>query len=154
MKAKLSALRFFSAMTVGGKFSARPSVRFRLATAFFVFAAIASSTNISLADEDGVSFWIPGLFGSLAATPQQPGWSLASIYHHTAVSASGNAPVAREITSEERRGETKPNARAARQFSADCHRGEKAQRPKLRSHGYLFGSLALSAQGMSASRRS
>jgi hypothetical protein len=25
------------------------------------------------ADEGGVSFWVPGFFGSLAATPQQPG---------------------------------------------------------------------------------
>jgi len=92
------ALRFFAAMTVGGKLPGRACIRFRLATAFFAFAAIASSTNISLADEDGASFWIPGLFGSLAATPQQPGWSLTSIYYHTDVSASGNAAVAREIT--------------------------------------------------------
>jgi hypothetical protein len=50
------------------------------------------------ADEDGVSFWIPGFFGSLAAAPQQPGWSLTSILYNTNVSASGNAAVAREIT--------------------------------------------------------
>jgi hypothetical protein len=53
---------------------------------------------MSLADEDGVSFWIPGFFGSLAATPQQPGWSLTSIYYHTDVSGSGNIAVSREIT--------------------------------------------------------
>jgi hypothetical protein len=70
----------------------------RVATAFFVFIAIAGSASISFADEDGVSFWIPGFFGSLAAVPQQPGWSLTSIYYHTDVSASGNAAVAREIT--------------------------------------------------------
>jgi hypothetical protein len=40
------------------------------------------SSNQASADEGGVSFWIPGLFGSLAATPQQPGWSLANIYYH------------------------------------------------------------------------
>jgi hypothetical protein len=50
------------------------------------------------ADENGVSFWVPGFFGSLAATPQQPGWSLASIYYHTDVSGSGNIAVSREIT--------------------------------------------------------
>jgi hypothetical protein len=50
------------------------------------------------ADEDGVSFWIPGFFGSLAATPQQPGWSFAGINYYTNVSASGNAAVSREIT--------------------------------------------------------
>ena len=45
-----------------------------------------------------MSFWIPGFFGSLAAVPQQPGWSLTSIFYNTNVSASGNAAVAREIT--------------------------------------------------------
>ena len=30
----------------------------------------------------GLSFWLPGLFGSLAATPQQPDWSLGMIYIH------------------------------------------------------------------------
>jgi hypothetical protein len=54
--------------------------------------------NSARADEDGVSFWIPGFFGSLAAAPQQPGWSLTSILYNTNVSASGNAAVAREIT--------------------------------------------------------
>jgi hypothetical protein len=97
MRPNLGALRSFAAMTVVRKLSGRPRVRFRLATAFFAFAAITYSTNISLADEDGVSFWVPGFFGSLAATPQQPGWSLTSIYYHTDVSASGNAAVAREI---------------------------------------------------------
>lgn len=50
------------------------------------------------ADEDGISFWIPGFFGSLAATPQQPGWSVTSILYNTNVSATGNAAVARAIT--------------------------------------------------------
>ncbi|WP_249144310.1 transporter [Bradyrhizobium lablabi] len=50
------------------------------------------------ADEGGVSFWIPGFFGSLAATPTQPGWSLTSIYYHTSVSAGGDVARAREIT--------------------------------------------------------
>ena len=27
----------------------------------------------AMADEGGVSFWLPGFFGSLAAAPQQPG---------------------------------------------------------------------------------
>jgi hypothetical protein len=52
----------------------------------------------SKADEGGVSFWIPGLFGSLAATPQQPGWSLGNIYYHTSVSAGGDVARAREFT--------------------------------------------------------
>lgn len=49
--------------------------------------AVASAPALTLADESGVSFWIPGLFGSLAATPQQPGFSLATINYFTDVAA-------------------------------------------------------------------
>ena len=76
----------------------RSHVWARVLTACVAFAAVAFTTTMSLADEDGVSFWIPGFFGSLAAAPQQPGWSLTSILYNTNVSASGNAAVAREIT--------------------------------------------------------
>jgi hypothetical protein len=41
---------------------------------------------------------VPGFFGSLAATPQQPGWSFAAINYYTNVSASGDAAVSKEIT--------------------------------------------------------
>jgi hypothetical protein len=63
----------------------------------FLSAAIAVPT-VALADEGGLSFWIPGFFGSLAATPEQPGFSLASIYYHTTVSAGADVARAREIT--------------------------------------------------------
>jgi hypothetical protein len=66
--------------------------------AWLALVILVLTPNISHADEDGISFWIPGTFGSLAAVPQQPGWSLTSIYYHDNVSASGNAAVAREIT--------------------------------------------------------
>jgi hypothetical protein len=66
-----------------------------LALAFSVALAVPT---MSFADENGVSFWIPGLFGSLAAAPQQPGWSFAAINYYTNVSASGNVAVSREIT--------------------------------------------------------
>jgi len=39
------------------------------------------------ADEGGVSFWLPGNFGSLAAVPGTPGWSWATVYYHTSVSS-------------------------------------------------------------------
>ena len=55
-------------------------------------------SHVALADEGGVSMWLPGLFGSLAAVPQQPGWSLSSIYYHTSVSAGGDVALAREFT--------------------------------------------------------
>jgi hypothetical protein len=59
--------------------------------------AVALFSQASKADEGGVSFWIPGFFGSLAATPQQPGWSLATIYYHTTVSAGRDVALAREF---------------------------------------------------------
>ena len=61
-------------------------------------AVITATPRISFADENGVSFWVPGFFGSLAATPQQPGWSFAGVNYYTNVSASGNAAVSKEIT--------------------------------------------------------
>jgi hypothetical protein len=45
-----------------------------------VAALLVLPFQIAHADEGGVSFWLPGLFGSLAAVPVTPGWSLASIY--------------------------------------------------------------------------
>jgi hypothetical protein len=56
-----------------------------------------SVPTVATADEGGVSFWLPGFFGSLAATPQQPGWSLTSIYYHTSVSAGADVARAREF---------------------------------------------------------
>jgi hypothetical protein len=64
----------------------------------FVAAAVACAASAALADENGISFWVPGFFGSLASTPQVPGWALASIYYHTDVSASGGAALSREIS--------------------------------------------------------
>lgn len=53
--------------------------------------------QISRADESGVSFWLPGLYGSLSAVPTTPGWSLGTIYYHTSVNATGAAAAAREF---------------------------------------------------------
>src|SRR5437868_12817514 len=73
--------------------------RCRLGVAAIVLApAIMFFSHCALADEGGVSFWVPGFFGSLAATPQQPGWSLATIYYHTSVSAGADVARAREFT--------------------------------------------------------
>ena len=41
----------------------------------------------SYADDGGISFWLPGLFGSLAAVPGVPGWAFASIYVHPSAKA-------------------------------------------------------------------
>ena len=53
-------------------------------------AAVLASSS-SQADEGGLSFYLPGSFGSLAATPGVPGWSWATIYYHSDVAAGANA---------------------------------------------------------------
>ena len=60
-------------------------------------ATLLLCPGISRADESGTSFWLPGQFGSLAAAPVTPGWSLGAVYYHTSVEASGNAAAAPEI---------------------------------------------------------
>ncbi len=61
------------------------------------FAAAGFAAGASFADEGGVSFWVPGLYGSLAAVPGTPGWSLGTVYYHTSVSAGADVARAREI---------------------------------------------------------
>jgi hypothetical protein len=63
-----------------------------------LIAASLFSPAISKADEGGVSFWLPGNFGSLAAAPGQPGWSVGTVYYHTSVDASGAVAAARQVT--------------------------------------------------------
>jgi hypothetical protein len=91
-----NTLRWFARDS--GKRFAASNLCFHLGMFFSLFVAAFCATTSARADEDGVSFWIPGFFGSLAAAPQQPGWSLTSIYYHTDVSANGNAALSREIT--------------------------------------------------------
>jgi len=63
-----------------------------------VVAITLVAPQLAQADEGGVSFWLPGLFGSLAAVPQQqPGWAFATFYYHTSVSAGGDVALAREF---------------------------------------------------------
>jgi hypothetical protein len=91
-----------TARCIAVQLSRRSSGRARIAPPLVVvtLAAVISATapTHSFADENGVSFWIPGFFGSLAATPQQPGWSFAAINYYTNVSGSGNVAVSKEIT--------------------------------------------------------
>jgi len=60
-------------------------------------AALALATQLACADEAGESFWTPGSFGSLAATPSQPGFSLTSGYYHTSTTAGSDVARARLI---------------------------------------------------------
>src|SRR5262249_20317468 len=56
----------------------------------YVFAALLPLffSDRALADEAGVSFWLPGQFGSFAATPSNPGWSFESTFYHATAAAS------------------------------------------------------------------
>jgi hypothetical protein len=51
------------------------------------------ATAPAAADEGGVGLWLPGLYGSLAATQQVPGWSLGITGIGQSVSDFGNAHV-------------------------------------------------------------
>jgi hypothetical protein len=44
----------------------------------------------AFADEGGVSFWFPGQYGSLAAVPAEPAWSMPLIYYHNSSDARGS----------------------------------------------------------------
>lgn len=75
-----------------------PSVASPVLAVTVAVAISAATPNVSLADEDGVSFWIPGLYGSLAAAPEVPGWAVGIVNLYNPVGASGNAAAAREVT--------------------------------------------------------
>jgi hypothetical protein len=63
-----------------------------------VAAVLALPVQIAHADEGGVTFWVPGLYGSLAAVPQQaPGWNVTDIYWHDSVSAGADVARSREF---------------------------------------------------------
>jgi len=62
-----------------------------------ILAMSAALSDATYADESGVSYWLPGRFSSLAATPAVPGWSMAEVYYHTSVSAFSAAAASREI---------------------------------------------------------
>ena len=80
------------------KYRRHRSFLLSLTTTTVLTLGIASSiSGPSHADETGVSFWLPGLFGSLAAVPQQPGWSLTVINYYDSVGASGAVAAEREI---------------------------------------------------------
>jgi hypothetical protein len=66
--------------------------------AFLVVGMLAATSDRAVADEGGVSFWLPGQFGSLAALPGVPGWSLGLVNYYPSVSANGAVAAAREVT--------------------------------------------------------
>jgi hypothetical protein len=68
-----------------------------IAACGFALAVLTCIPRAAVADENGISVWLPGIYGSLAAAPQRPGWSLSTVYYHTSVSDQGSAAASREI---------------------------------------------------------
>ncbi len=54
--------------------------------------ALGLSFDSARADESGVSFWIPGQYGSLAAVAPAPGWALPTSFYHYSGDAEPDAP--------------------------------------------------------------
>lgn len=69
----------------------------RLLGSLLVSGAIFLTPKVANADQGGISFWLPGAFGSLAATPLQPGWAMGAIYIHSDVRAGGDVAASRTI---------------------------------------------------------
>ena len=67
----------------------------KIVATLITIGAVVTVPRISIADEGGISFWLPGQFGSLAAVPGVPGWSLGLVNYYTSVSASGAVAAAR-----------------------------------------------------------
>lgn len=68
-------------------------MRKTLKEGFLVTLSIGLGVSVSLslrADEGGTSFWLPGQYGSLAAVPGDPGWSLPLVYYHASIDADGS----------------------------------------------------------------
>jgi hypothetical protein len=64
--------------------------RWRVAAAFLALCICASSADRAKADQGGLSYWLPGTFGSLAAAPGVPGWAYSTIYLHVQERAQGD----------------------------------------------------------------
>lgn len=60
-------------------------------------AGITNARTPAHADQGGISFWLPGSFGSLAAIPGAPGWAWGTIYIHTTANAGGDVASSRAI---------------------------------------------------------
>src|SRR5262249_32791427 len=82
-------------ITMSAKIPLRGSPRSFAAVA--LTATLAFAATPARADQGGISFWLPGAFGSLAATPTTPGWALGTIYLHTSVRAGGDVAASRAI---------------------------------------------------------
>ncbi|MDB5626503.1 MAG: hypothetical protein JWR73_2305 [Tardiphaga sp.] len=95
------------------------------------------ATSGARADESATSFWLPGTFGSLAAAPAQPGFSFASVYYHTSVSAGADVIRSREIQVGRLNPTINTNLNASLQATGDV---------ALLIPSYVFGTPVLGGQ--------
>jgi hypothetical protein len=65
--------------------------RYRILAGALCAFVLLGHPETARADEGGVSFWLPGLYGSMAATPAVPGWAWVTIYYHTEVNSGAGA---------------------------------------------------------------
>jgi hypothetical protein len=54
----------------------------RMRPAMGLAVAIAVGPGAAIADEGGVSFWLPGQNGSFAAVAPSPGWSMPLVFYN------------------------------------------------------------------------
>jgi hypothetical protein len=76
---------------------AKTSIRHAAAVFALCIAFLIATHRSAAADQGGISFWLPGAFGSMAATPLVPGWSLGAIYLHSDVRGGGDVAASRAI---------------------------------------------------------
>jgi len=60
-----------------------------------VLAVLATSGRAAHADEGGVSFWLPGQYGSFAAVAPAPGFSVSTVSYYYSGKAGGDVPLNR-----------------------------------------------------------
>ena len=56
----------------------------------FATTALLTFVSPAGADQDGVSFWLPGTYGSLAVTPGTPGRTLGTLHLRSSVTGEGS----------------------------------------------------------------
>ena len=73
-------------------------LRRAVATLAMALAALVAGAVGAEADEAGISFWVPGTYGALAAAPLPQGFSLAEVYYHSPVKAGADVATAIQIS--------------------------------------------------------
>ena len=110
----------------------------RIAAVPIAGSVVVATATSSLADEGGVSFWVPGFFGSLAAAPQVPGFSFGNVLYYSQVSAGGNVAFAKQVPL------GNINANFTGNFNANVH--GRAEPLYLALPGYTFATPVLGGQ--------